>query len=494
LKEEMDDILSDLEKLEKLSLVSKVCTELENHLGINDKDLAEFIIHLAEKNDTFEKFKKALIETSGSDAFPDSFIANLLRLIQRMNPSMRPKDSTSSMGANGAMTASNMKEIDPQVKKILCPALALPNQQQVRPESDDERDDRKERTSDLAKRSEKTKESRDSRKDKKKKSKRKKHRSRSSSYSSRSLSRSRTRSRSRERERDRDRNRSSRYSSPKRNSSNNGASSSKRMRSVSPVPLEPVVGDIYDGIVTSIMQFGCFVQLKAFKKKTEGLVHLSNLREEGRVTNVNDVVQRHQRVKVKVIGINGTKLSLSMKEADQFNGKDLNPLNTRRLKGELDARQAAESTRNPDRPDNFVPVADDDMNVSNKKVKQISDFEKWELKQLMSANAIALTELPYYDDESGILQKDNEEDDADVEIELVEDECAFLKGYSRKNLTDLSPVKIVKNPDGSLQQAAMMQGALSKERRELKIAQQEAENAAKNNDDDEDDLMRPDLH
>ena len=84
----MSDILSDLEKLEKLSLVSKVCTELENHLGLNDKDLAEYIIHLAEKNDTFDKFKKVLIETSG-DSFPDSFIANLLRIIQRMNPSMR---------------------------------------------------------------------------------------------------------------------------------------------------------------------------------------------------------------------------------------------------------------------------------------------------------------------------------------------------------------------------------------------------------------------
>ncbi|PNJ50177.1 DHX8 isoform 1 [Pongo abelii] len=29
----------ELAKLEYLSLVSKVCTELDNHLGINDKDL-----------------------------------------------------------------------------------------------------------------------------------------------------------------------------------------------------------------------------------------------------------------------------------------------------------------------------------------------------------------------------------------------------------------------------------------------------------------------
>ncbi len=66
-------LLSDLEKLERLSLVSKVCTELENHLGLNDKDTAEFIIHLAEKNDTFDKFKKVLIETSG-ESFPVSVL------------------------------------------------------------------------------------------------------------------------------------------------------------------------------------------------------------------------------------------------------------------------------------------------------------------------------------------------------------------------------------------------------------------------------------
>lgn len=31
--------VDELDQLEYLSLVSKVCTELDNHLGINDKDL-----------------------------------------------------------------------------------------------------------------------------------------------------------------------------------------------------------------------------------------------------------------------------------------------------------------------------------------------------------------------------------------------------------------------------------------------------------------------
>lgn len=138
----------------------------------------------------------------------------------------------------------------------------------------------------------------------------------------------------------------------------------------------------------------------------------------------------------------------------------------------------------------MAAIVDDDS-LSKKKVKPISDFERWELQQLRSANAIQLTEMPFYDDEMGILKKDDEEHDVDIEIEIVEEDCAFLKGYGRSKLSDLSPIKIVKNPDGSLQQAAMMQGALSKERRELKMAQQEAL-AKQNQDCDFDEIMRSD--
>lgn len=34
--------MDEVAKLEHLSLVSKVCTELDNHLGLNDKDLGKY--------------------------------------------------------------------------------------------------------------------------------------------------------------------------------------------------------------------------------------------------------------------------------------------------------------------------------------------------------------------------------------------------------------------------------------------------------------------
>lgn len=73
----------------------------------------------------------------------------------------------------------------------------------------------------------------------------------------------------------------------------------------------------------------------------------------------------------------------------------------------------------------------------------------------------------------GLLPKEEDEEE-DIEIELVEDEPPFLQGHGRM-LHDLSPVRIVKNPDGSLAQAAMMQSALAKERREQKMLQREQE-------------------
>jgi ATP-dependent RNA helicase DHX8/PRP22 len=44
--------MSELDKLQRLSLVTKVTTELENHVGIGDSDLAEFIIALSEESST----------------------------------------------------------------------------------------------------------------------------------------------------------------------------------------------------------------------------------------------------------------------------------------------------------------------------------------------------------------------------------------------------------------------------------------------------------
>lgn len=225
--------------------------------------------------------------------------------------------------------------------------------------------------------------------------------------------------------------------------------------------------------------FGCFVLLEGLRRKCEGLVHISQLRREGRVNNVGEVVNRGDKVFVKVLSITGQKVSLSMKDVDQQTGEDLNPAPTPSA-SRLTGHESETAMRNPDRPLAMLElkthVVEDDEVVNRKRVQRISSPERWELKQMMAANVIDKTELPEFDEETGLLPK-LAEDDEDIEIELVEEEAPFLRGHGRV-LSELSPVRIVKNPDGSLAQAAMMQSALSKERREQKMLAREEQEAA----------------
>ncbi|KAG1664918.1 ATP-dependent RNA helicase DHX8 [Nymphon striatum] len=460
--------MDELKKLEHLSLVSKVCTELDNHLGLNDKDLAEFIIALAEKNDTIDKFKKVLVENGAE--FPDSFTSNLLRLIQHMKPK--------KLSENSKIDAVDRTDLE--LKKEKFPFLAIPNDPKVRVMLEEDVKDAVDTMAELEALAPTTSASKvKSEKFDDNKTSHHAKRSRSRDRSSR-RSRSRERysrkeknkhsSRNHDHSRHRDRSRDRNHRSRSRSRSRERKYDKHRSKFVDQAPpAEPQIKEIYNGKVTNIMQFGCFVLIEGLRKRWEGLVHISQLRREGRVVNVSDVVTKGQHVKVKVLSFNGTKTSLSMKDVDQDSGKDLNPNVNRKVSN------AEDSSRNPDRPSTLpvVSVIDDDDRNSRKQIKRISSPERWEIKQMIAANCVDKSELPDFDEYTGLLPK-NDDDDEDIEIEIVEDEPPFLMGHGRANI-DLDPVRIVKNPDGSLAQAAMMQQALSKERKENKQIQREQE-------------------
>ncbi|KAL5715520.1 RNA helicase [Ranunculus cassubicifolius] len=70
--------------------------------------------------------------------------------------------------------------------------------------------------------------------------------------------------------------------------------------------------------------------------------------------------------------------------------------------------------------------------------------------------------------DGGVVDTSEEEGDEEgIGIELNEDEPAFLRGKTRYS-RDVSPVKIFKDPEGSLSRAAALQSALTKERREAR--------------------------
>jgi polyribonucleotide nucleotidyltransferase len=104
---------------------------------------------------------------------------------------------------------------------------------------------------------------------------------------------------------------------------------------------EPEIGQIYDGKVVKVMDFGAFVNFFGAK---DGLVHISQLAPR-RVQKTSDVVKEGDTVKVKLLGFDDRgKTRLSMKVVDQQTGEDL----------EAKQKAEAEAARAEQRPQEAV--------------------------------------------------------------------------------------------------------------------------------------------
>lgn len=75
--------------------------------------------------------------------------------------------------------------------------------------------------------------------------------------------------------------------------------------------MEPQVGSVLEGKVTSIMKFGAFVALEG---GGSGLVHISEIANTF-VEDVHDHLQTGQAVKVLVLSAENGKVNLSIKKA-----------------------------------------------------------------------------------------------------------------------------------------------------------------------------------
>ena len=100
--------------------------------------------------------------------------------------------------------------------------------------------------------------------------------------------------------------------------SSNGESLKRAKEIILGMIKEITIGDIYQGTVVSIKDFGAFVEVLPGK---DGLVHISEL-AEARVNRVEDVVKSGDVIWVKCIGVDDkgrVKLSrkAAMKERDQ---------------------------------------------------------------------------------------------------------------------------------------------------------------------------------
>jgi polyribonucleotide nucleotidyltransferase len=102
--------------------------------------------------------------------------------------------------------------------------------------------------------------------------------------------------------------------------SSSGAAITAALKWIKGIVSEPELGEIYEGKVVKVVDFGAFVNFFGAK---DGLVHVSELAQK-RVAKVSDVVNEGDIVKVKLLGFdNRGKVRLSMKQVDQVTGEDL---------------------------------------------------------------------------------------------------------------------------------------------------------------------------
>lgn len=457
--------MDDFAELELLSLVSKVTSELQNHLGISEKTLAEFIIAKRLECKNFSDFKSRLAELGGA-SWPESLFDSIDRLVRTMHPNFKAEKESES-----EEPVRTFEE-----KETLFKGLSIPDKEAGGAKGDDiddtlalleglegkARGARPERSSRKRTRSPEREDGIDPRRRRKERyrSRDRKEQDFDEEYSYRN---GRKEQKSRRGERDGRKERGRRYDDE------DGEDDGRMLRQAPEPEVDdsPVLYKVYDGHITGIKDFGAFVNLHGVKGKVDGMVHISNLVQGQRVNHPSDLLSTGQEVKVKVVKIEANRIGLSMKDADQETGMDLAP----QARIQSGANMESLGSRNavaPRNSDNLAALSNYTGPPRQHK-KRMTSPERWEIRQLIASGVAKASDYPdLEEDYNATLRGDGEmELEEEVDIEVREEEPPFLTGQTKQSL-ELSPIRVVKAPDGSLNRAAMSGTALAKERKELR--------------------------
>jgi ATP-dependent RNA helicase DHX8/PRP22 len=518
-------------KLRHLSLVQKVVVELDNHLSMPDKDLAEFLVDLASTCPSLSSFSASVAESGGGEPFPPALLASIYRAVSaiKSTPSIVPSTppvrkrarTPEPLPADASPERVSRREKADRIAAMY-PGLAVPDSSHM---EDDDADD--------------TGDGYDA----------------DGSFLGSGIDRARVlrRAADEQAEQERrlgvDRIQSKRHAPPfmqQHRLDGRGGGGGTEVR----------VGAVLRGRVTKVCDFGAFVALQA-SPPAQGLVHVSQIRAGVRVEKPADVVRQGQDVWVNVLNVATGRIGLSMKDIDQDSGRDIGHGEARNgdRGGSMAASGAGRQSWQKDEEDEgyrrmrrrereagfgssgasggragpisgipaaFMTNGDRDGAVHGGRVgglvgrgggggnaigrmrRQVPETELWELQQLAKAGVLTQKQLKIQaglapddeDEEHGGRKQGGGDSSADPttllhgdgpgndnveepEIELNEDDPAFLRathGFDGPSTRTqpLSPVRIVKNPDGSMQRAAMTQSALAKERREMRDEQRAA--------------------
>jgi len=546
-----------LERLQSLNLITRLSSEINSQIGINDKTLTEFIINLAEKtlkSSYKTKFKQnpnvnalhildvhsdvemaqsfRLVLKSNGAELPLGFVNRLLGTVYEMSPRIKrfkdnlEKKRTSKLNTNSSNnngTGDNdyngaetnkplLSSYDHDGRKAEMgksfPGLALNNASRAVPLDDFKEATKEDVEQATQSKMEAAKKRRwDVSADNENHDRNRNHDDQASSGTS---------SNQRGETSQRKQSNLPAWMTKSNDSAPNNSFETNAAKKMKPNSLE--MHGIYKGRVTKVLDFGVFVEIIDVSPPQEGMIHISQLSKQ-KLNHPKDAgLRKMQSVFVKVIslgnsGSGGGKIMLSLKDVDQKSGQDLMPhrskasasqsrstmissnqsasastavvhpgLDVAALKKREDEEATRQSTLLSGMDNTYIaPHARSSYNSSstasrntdkgNRRGKQLTEQELFEAQQLIRSGVLSVDQYPTFDADGGMGMMAMEETEEEWDVDLADVEPAFLKGQTRRSGRDLSPVRIVKNPDGSMQRSAMQQSTMAKERRELRQAQ-----------------------
>ncbi|EHL00416.1 putative Pre-mRNA-splicing factor ATP-dependent RNA helicase prp22 [Glarea lozoyensis 74030] len=437
--------MDDLYEFEISGLVSKVVAELQNHLGVVDKTLAEFVIAQRLEADTSDNFERRLNDIA-NDTFSSSLVNSIDRLVCLLHPTMQarrfitydePGDQRPVVQKAHKSTGDAVPDVVSYQSSIESDLAML---EALEPKHRDVEKNKRRRDCSLSQ-----------------------GRSLETSMEQQWKHGNPVTDLPKKRRHARDNCDVSMSEKQRRHGYRSGdrhKEDQEISRRLSPeIDDTPVLQKVYSGHVTALEDFGAFVSIQGIKQKAVGLVHVSQLSNK-RVSHPLDLLKCGQSVQVRVLSMEGTKIGLSMKDNEQDRDATFQ-------KG-IDSSANMQSVGGENR-------VDTDTSPAKFQKRRLTSPERWEIRQLKASGVAKSSDYPQLEEDYNATISGNGkmELEEDVDIEIREEEPPFLAGQFSQAL-DLSPVRIIKAPDGSLNRAAMFSVTLAKERREIRDLEAEA--------------------
>ena len=258
------------------------------------------------------------------------------------------------------------------------------------------------------------------------------------------------------------------------------------------LPPEIKRGRIFDATVTKVIDLGCFVDIfldtnqKVKEEKAKGRIRAFNTRKtckgfvpmtylksyhhtQQRIRTAHQITQVGDKVKVKIISLEEGRLIVSINQVDQNTGEDII---TRQNKYKKEMNQIEEDKiklffedNTEDKVEGIGTLTGIPLAINEEEEQDCGEYEIWEMTQMKNAGRKDYHVENY---NSKIVNQDVNDPEKDLNIELREEEPPFLKGLTSKTNVKLTPINLVKNPEGDMQKSIIDRNEQAKLRKEIR--------------------------